>query len=354
MGVDIGTSSIKIAEIEKSGNNFALSNYGYIDFDLVQSEAFSPSKKAIAAFPPGEIAEMIQAVLADAKIKTKECAFSIADFLTFFTAFSLPKMTEKELGDAVMFEARQHIPLPINSVTVDWQRVDSHDEKSDKTEITVAAVPNEIIVQYKEIAQMAKLQIILMEAEAFGLAQALVGKDEKNLVCLVDIGSQSTVCSLVQKNILRYSHSFDRGQNYLAHDFAGRLPIDKRAALELEKKYGLRIISHIEPEIKGNIEKVLREAMTPILKEVEMTINDFSHRIGQSVGKIIISGGVSVIPEIKNQFADYFQEEIEIADPFKEVSYPPEIESEIKSMGPGYAVAVGMARRAFEFKNKSK
>jgi len=354
LGIDIGTSSVKIAEIEKSGDSFSLSNYGYIDFKSVEGVSSPLSKKAITALSSDEIVEVIQAVLSEAKIKTRECAFSIADFLTFFTAFSLPQMTEKELSEAVMFEARQHIPLPMDSVTVDWQKVGQQNGESKKVEITVEAIPNEIIAQYKEIAQKANLQIILMEAEAFGLAQVLIGKDEERPVCLVDIGFQSTVCSLVHKNILRYSHSFDRGQNYLMREFFKSLPIDRQTARRFEEKYGLEFIAFAEPEIKDNVGNILRDSMSPILKEIEMAINDFGHCLGADIGKIIISGGVVAVPEVKGQFDSYFQKKVEIADPFKEIKYPPAIEAEIKSMAPMYAVAVGMARRAFEFKNRPK
>lgn len=354
LGIDIGTSSIKLVELEDGGQSFGLSNYGQIDLALVENEKPELSRNALAAFSSEAIAEMIQAVLAEAKIKTRQCAFSIPDFSAFFTAFSLPPMTEKELPEAVIFEARQHIPLPIESVTIDWQLVGGEFGKSQNLDITVAAVPNEIIAQYREIAAKAKLQVVLMEAEIFGLLQALVGKDDKRAICLVDVGTQSTVCGLVEKGLLRYSHSFDRGGAYLADEFIGHLLIDRETAADIRRNYGLGVISAAEPEIRERMEPKLRESLLPVFKEIKAVLDDYRRLNGSEVAKIIISGGASAIPGIKEQFMDYFQKEIEIADPFKGIKFHAEIEDELKNIGPAYAVAVGMARRGFEFAKHTK
>jgi len=155
----------------------------------------------------------------------------------------------------VVFEARQHIPLPMDKVTVDWQLVGGSADMSQKIEVTVAAIPNEIIARYKEIATKAKLEISLLEAEMFGLTQALVPPTETRPVCLVDIGAQSTVCSLIENRVLRYSHSFDRGSAYLADGLIDRLPLDPEAAANLKQDYGLRFIPYMDPEIRGAIKK---------------------------------------------------------------------------------------------------
>lgn len=352
LGIDVGTSSIRIVELEAAGQKFSLSNYGQIDVGLVESDAFDQAKNA-AAFSADETVQMIQTVLAEAKIKTRQCAFSIPDFSTFFTAFSLPPMTEKELPAAVMFEARQHIPLPMESVTVDWQLVGGEFGKSEKLEVTVAAIPNEVIALYQEIAAKAKLQIILLEAEIFGLCQALVAKDEARAICLVDIGAQSTVCSLIEKQVLRYSHSFDRGRNYLVEEIIKRLPINPETARDIRSR-GLNLFFMIDPETKRKAKDLLRESLIPVFKEIEVMMGDYRRLTGSEAAKIIVSGGTGAILETKELFADYFKKEIEIADPFKDIYCRAGLESELKNIGPAYAVAVGMAQRGFKFSKRNK
>jgi len=356
LGIDIGAASIKMVELEESGNKFILSNYGEISVDFAgENEDFlSPQKKTMADFSASEIAEMIQAVLLEAKIKTRQCAFSIPDFSTFFTSFFLPGMTQKEIGAAVVFEARQHIPLPIDSVTIDWQLIGGDPGKSDKLEIAVTAIPNEIVAKYKEIALKAKLQLMLMEAEAFGLMQALISREESRAVCVVDIGVQSTVCSLAEKQSLRYSHSFDRGLDYLFNELGKRLPIDQAAFLAAKKNYGLKMISLLEPDVGEKMQDIIKEIFKPILREIEMFLKDCRQSSGIEPAKIILSGGASAVLETKKQFEDYFKKETAIAAPFAQIGYPKEIAGEVESIGPSYAVAAGMAQRGFELSKKAK
>ena len=354
LGIDIGTSSVRIVELGKDGRNFVLSNYGQIDIDKIESETPKLLKRAVAVFSTDELAEMIRTVLSQAKIKTHQCALSIPDFSTFFTTFSLPPMTEKELPEAVLFEARQHIPLPIDSVTIDWQLVGGGSGKSEKTDITLAAIPNDIIDQYRQIANKAKLEVVLMEAEMFGLVQALVPKDDDSPLCLIDIGAQSTVCSLVERRALKYSHSFDRGANYMTEELLKRLPVKEDLANGIRDIYGLRMISLVEPEIKERIKAALHEALVPVFKEIEIMLDDYRRAAGAEVARMVLSGGAATVLEIREQFADYFKKEVQAADPFKGMEYPSRMESELKAIGPSYAVAVGMAERGFAFTERHK
>lgn len=354
LGIDIGTSAIRIVELEKAGHDFSLSNYGQIDIDQINGDASKITKTAVTVFSSDDIAEMMQAIIENAKIKTRQCAFSIPDFSTFFTAFSLPPMTEKEIPEAVIFEARQHIPLPMESVTIDWQVVGGGGDESKNLEVTVAAIPNEIISQYKDIAAKTGLEVVLMEAEMFGLAQALIESGNERTTCLVDIGTQSTVCSLVDKKNLKYSHSFDRGGNYLIEEIIKRIPVSQDFANNIKKNYGLKLFSLTEPEVRSNIALILKESLTPVFKEIEIILSDYKKLSNATVDKIIISGGVGAVSEVRDQFADYFKIGVEIANPFKGIYYRPELEQELKIIGPGYAVAVGMAKRGLDFSKPAK
>lgn len=354
LGIDIGALSLKMVELEEAGDSFSLSNYGQFDVNSAEnSDVPGLNIKTMAELSTQEIAEIIKDILLEAKIKTRHCAFSIPDFSTFFTTFSLPAMTQKELSDAVLFEARQHIPLPISNVAVDWQLIGGEFGKSDKMEIAITAIPNEIIARYKDIAAKAKLQLVLIEAEAFGLLQALVPMEESKAICLIDIGVQSTVCSLVEKRILRYSHSFDRGADYLFKEFARQLPIGQEIIDLIEKKYGFSVFSLIDSDIKKSMKDIFSNSFLPILREIEMALDEYRKFSGIEVAKIILSGGVGALPETREQFKSYLKIETEIADPFAKINYPAEAKDEIKKIGSAYAVAVGMAQRGFELTKKS-
>lgn len=345
LGIDIGTSVIKIVELSKWGERKKLENYGEIQAKVLYEKPFRMFEKSTLLLSSQEIARAVKAMIQEAKIKAKECIFSIPDFSSFFTNFDLPPMTKEELSQAVRYEARQHIPLPLGEVTLDWQVVEGEslpDQKKTKLKILLVAVPNEIINQYKETAQLCNLQLLALEAEVFGLIRSLVlTEDNKRIIGLVDIGAQSTTCSIVKKKVLKESHSFDLAGNELTDRIAKSLSIDYGTAKNLKEKYGLK-------DSPQSIKEIIQPLVDTILREIERISRNYSLEGGEEIQKFIIAGGDALTPGLKEYFEERLQKEVEIADSFLDIFCPPILEKTLKEMGPSYAVAVGMALRGLE------
>ena len=350
LGIDIGTSSIKMVELGSWGERRKLENYGEIASEVLYEKPFRTFEKSTLLLSSRDISRAILAVMEETKIKTRQATFSIPDFSSFFTTFELPPMTREELPQAVTYEARRHIPLPLGEVTIDWEVVEGRvsDEKKEKLKILLVAVPNEVINQYREIANFSNLELFALEAEVFGLLRSLIPKDEKRVISLVDIGAQSTTCSIIDKRVLKKSHSFDASGNQLTEQVAKSLSVDYKTAKDLKEKYGLQ-----PTLIPWTIEaRSIREILLPlvdlILREITEICRDFYQIEGKEVEKFIMAGGTSLIPGLREYFQDYLKKEVEIANPFSQIFYPPILEKEIKKMGPAYAIAVGMALRGLE------
>ena len=240
LGIDIGTSAIKIVELSRWGERIKLENYGEILARFLYQKPFRTFEKSTLLLSSNDIAKAIKAVMVEAQIKARQCIFSIPDFSSFFTNFELPPMTKEELPQAVTFEARRHIPLPLGEVTLDWEVLKGKiNQKKTKLKILLVAVPNEVINQYREIATLSELGLFALEAEVFGLVRSLIPEDEKRVISLIDIGDRSTTCSIIEKRVLIKSHSFDMGGNQLTEQIAKSLSIDYKMAADLKTKYGL-------------------------------------------------------------------------------------------------------------------
>ena len=344
LGVDIGTSSVKLVEISKFGHRIKLENYGQIFASVFYEKPFRTFEKNTLLLSDEEVARAINAMIEEAKIKTKKVVFSIPDFSSFFTSFKLPPMTKEELPQAVQYEARQHIPVPLAEVVLDWQIIESIPLGKDKIifKILLVAVPNEVINQYREIAKISRLELFAMEAEAFSLVRSLVGEEEKEPIAIVDIGVQSTTCSIIDRKILKVSHSFDISDNDLTSTLARGLNIDFVEAEELKKQHGLK---------KSN--EVVRETLAPlidiIIKEIKDILDNFSRQEKKNIEKIVIAGGVASAPGLKEYFKESFGEkEIEIGNPFSDMFYPPVLEESLAEMGPSFAIAAGAALRGLQ------
>lgn len=351
LGIDVGTSAIKVVELSERGERKRLENYGEIQAKVLYEKPFRTFEKSTLLLSDQDIARAIGAILEEAKIRTKDCVFSIPDFSSFFTTFDLPPMTQEELPQAVRYEARQHVPLPLGEVALDWQVIEGeadHNQKKSKLQVLLVAVPNEVINQYKEIAKICGLHLLALEAEVFGLIRALVPHSNRETVGLIDIGAQSTTCSIVEKRILKESHSFDLAGNELTDRIAKSLSVDYSTAKSFKEKYGLEdspLPYAQNIPYPRTIKEVIQPLIDTILREVDRIVRGSPTK---EVQKFILAGGEALIPGLKEYFLAYLKKEIEIANPFSNIFYPPILEKTLKAMGPSYSIAVGMALRGLE------
>lgn len=348
LGVDIGTFSIKIVELSLSGNRRKLENYGEIEAEAFYNKPFRVFEKNMLTVSDRDVVRAILAILEATGLKTKKAYFSIPDFSSFFTTFSLPFMTDEELEQAIRYEARRHVPLPLADVTLDWQIIEggkSPGQKSNSLKILLVAVPNEIIQQYLNIAKNSQLELIALEAEAFGLVRALIKEEEKGPVVLIDIGARSTTISIINNGILKSSHSFNTSGNDFTSAISRGLNVDYKAAEELKKKHG--IVGHGSRE--GEVETNTRELMLPLidllLNEAKKISQDFYQTENEKIQQVIIAGGTAMLPGLPEYFSKILEKPVKIGNPFEDIYYPPILDETLKKVGSSYAIALGMALR---------
>jgi len=358
LGIDIGTSSIKIVELSKKGESIKLEKYGEIYSEAVFEKPFRAFEKDALFLSGRDVSRAIAAVLREAQISEKKAVFSIPDFSSFFTTFDLPSMTDEEVPQAVRFEARHHIPLPLSEVTIDWSIIkrETVDQKRVRLKILLVAVPNEVINQYQQTALLSNLRLAALEAEVFGLIRALI-RDEEKTTLILDIGAQSSNLSVIDQGILKSSYSFDVSANEMIQILAKTFNIDFQTAEDLLKLYGITNIDKIDEDLNvppSASPQKIKEALTPFVDLMAIEINRMSQSFSQAeqkeVSKVILSGGMALLPGLKEYLASFLQKEVEVANPFSDIVFPPILEQILKKLGPSYAVAVGMALRGLELK----
>jgi type IV pilus assembly protein PilM len=356
LGIDLGTSSLKIVELRRVGDRLHLENYGEMQAFAFYQKPFRTWKKSTLLLSAEDIAKAIRAVKEEAKIKTSQVAFSIPDFSTFFTTFEIPAMSEEEVPHAVQFEARQHVPLPLGDITLDWQiiggRPSGDGQKGTPLKILLVAVPNEVVNQYQQIAQFAQLDLRAIEAEVFSFARAVAFNEQKPVV-IVDIGAQTTTASIVEQNFVKLSHSFDIGGNEFTQRIAQALNLQYEEAERLKKEHGLEHALGSGEAIPQEMQKPsTRSILTPIIDliilEVEKISKTFQQQEGKEVAKIILGGGSALLPGLTEYIGSQLKEEVVLANPFAPLFYNPMLDHLLKEIGPAWSVAVGAAMRGLE------
>jgi len=347
LGVDIGTKVIRAVEISGKKGKLALENYGEVNLDVACKEFFRSFDKKNLNPSVDNISAALKAIIEETGIKTKKVVFSLPDFATFFTTFELPPMSKKEIANAIGFEARKYIPLPLSELVLDWQLMSKDPSPKENSKILVMAVPKVIVEQYKVIAEQAGLELTALEAEAMALKRAVV--DEKDPVsCLLEIGFQSTNINIIDEGFMKMSFSFDIAGKDLTYSISETLNISMPEAEIIKKKQGLLINE------EGNISHILTPILSVISERTRKVIRDFESKEGKRIEKIIVSGGTSLMPGIIEYLAVSLNQDeaqaraVGVAKPFSKIAYPPILEKKMDEINATYAIALGEALRKFE------
>lgn len=356
VGVDIGTSSIKVVEISRFGSSKTLENYGQIQSAALYKESPESKDQDNATLSNSFVAKAIRGILDEAGIKTKAAIFSIPDFSTFCTSFEIPPMTEKEIPDAIRYNASQYITLPISEVTLDWRIIPNQmADKNASLRVFLVAIPNQVVQEYQSVANMAGLTLHALEAESLGIVRTLVknnvsarsagleqilGVDEKT-VCLVDIGIQSSAINIIDQGFLKKSYSFNFNSSQLSQAISYGAQVDPAKAEDIKNREGLE-------HPRKDMVKTLSVMLDPLLIEIKNICAEFLQLERKEVQEVYLTGGAANLPGLKEYFSKSLNKNVQVPNCFSEFLYPPILEQTLREISPSFAAAVGVALGGFE------
>ena len=339
LGIDIGTSAIKIVELSRWGQGKTLENYGEIKSVSLYKEPFRSFEKGSYLLSNYFVARAIQAVLDEAKIKTKSVIFSIPDFSTFCTSIELPPMSAKELPEAVYYSAPQYISLPISETTLDWKLISGEPgANGSQLKVFLIAIPNQVVQDYQKVAKLAGLELYALEAESLGLARAF---GNNQCACAVDIGAQSTTINIIDKGKLEKSYSFDFAGGQLSHAVSSAFGMGRQEAEELKNREGL--VSKDK-----NISETFYMLIDPLIIEVKKVLADFSLEHRKEVDIIFLTGGTSAMPGLVEYMSEVLKKKVEVPNCFSNLLYPPILGKTLEKLSPSFSVATGVALGGLE------
>lgn len=340
IGIDIGTASIKAVEVE-AGKTPKIINYaileknGYLDRanDIIQSSAMKISEK--------DASEILKTLLSKAKFKTQEAVISLPIYTTFNTLLELPQMPEGDMSKTMKFQISQHIPLPIEEVTIDWVKVGEEQDANGniKQLIFLISIPNEQVVRYQNICKMAGLKLRALEIESLSLIRSLVGSDP-TATLIVDIGNYSTNVLVAHKGFLKQSGQSDYAGISLTKAIANGLGVGIRRAEEMKMQKAI-LVEGGDYELSTLISPFL----DAILNEAVRVKNAFEQARNSKIERVILTGGGSNMMGIDKYFERRMSIPVAIGNPFLGTSYNPEIEPFVRDLGPRLSVAMGLAVR---------
>lgn len=349
LGIDIGTSSIKLVQLGLEENRVKLETYGLLEtygkIELLQGTLQTSSVNLLGS----QVSDLLKNLLEKSKATAKEAILSVPVFSTFSAVMELPDMPYSEVESAIPYEARQYIPIPTSEVILGWNIIGKKEREGadgfginqkPKIEVLLVAIPKEVANKYAEIAHSADLDLKAIELESFAMARSLIG-DDVTTTLIVDIGSKVTNILIADNGYVMINKGLDTSGNEITRVLSHGLNIDYQRAEMIKKEKGLLNIT--------NSDKAIGQLMVPVVdiiaNEAERIRDLYFHRSNKKVERIFLCGGSARLPGLIDHFAKKFNLPVSIGNPWGKIVYPPVLAPVLKDLAPSFCIAIGLGTR---------
>lgn len=338
IGLDIGSSSIKLVELGESKSAYKLQNLGIAP---LPPEAIVDG----ALMDSVTIIDTIRALISNTKAKTKDVITSVSGHSVIVKKITLPLMSDSELEESIQWEAERYIPFDINEVNIDFQIFGSSSENPEVMDVVLVAAKKDIINDYVSVIIESGLNPVIIDIDAFAIENMLsvnyeVEKDET--VAMANVGASITNINILKNNMTAFTRDIFKGGNQITEEIQRQLHIDYE---EAEK---IKVGSKIDATSQSIIQGVLRSASESLAIEIGNSMEFFqSTTTYEKISKLYLSGGGSKIKDFDIVLQQQIGIPVEIVNPFKKIEYSEknfDLEY-LREIGPMMAVGVGLATR---------
>ena len=326
VGLDIGSSSVKMVEIASSGENLNLVCLGM--------------KKASSSIREPLI-EAIKSLSSEISVTAKEAVISVSGPSVIVRFVSMPKMKDDELKGAIRFEAEKHIPFPIDDCIVDHQILRRND-KEGKLEILLVAAKKDTIMNKMSIAEESGFSVSAVDVDTFAVANAFLKSPSHSpagkTAALLNIGANFTNVGIVRDGALCFARDIAIGGNDFNQAISKALSVDVKSAEDIKLSPGDRL---------QDVIACTKGIMNNLLDDTRLSLSYYENQSGRGVDEICISGGPSIMPGFEMLFQEAFESKPVFWDPLDSLNKSPggfDI-APIEKMKSSFAVAVGLALR---------
>jgi len=339
VGVDVGSSSIKVVELENRNNVVTLTTYGELQLGPYDGE--KSIGQSVILNPSTERQALVD-VLRESAVKARSAVLAMPLSSSFVTIMNLEATPDEDITPRVHVEARKHIPVPIAEVTLDWAEVDTSEEASAHSrDVLLAAIQNEALKRFTTLMQTVNFNNAPTEIECFSTIRGIYSADDEE-VAIIDMGATLTKLYVVRGGLLQRMYRVRAGGAECTAKISTEQDITFEEA-ELLKRSVAR-----DDEKFPTLQKIHHNHFNRVLKEFKQVLNDYETKIDTEISVIYLTGGTVLFPGMDTFIANQLEREVRISNSFNKVAYPAFMEDTMKEIGPSFTVALGAALRSFE------
>ncbi len=348
VAIDIGSHSIKVAQLAGARDKYELSSFGLMP---LENEAIVDGVVKKEDVVIDALSRLIKAE----KILARHAVASVAGEAVIVKKIKVPMMSEKDLVQTINHEAEQYIPFDIDDVSIDFQIIGrgvaaepEEEGGQEKLEILLVAVQKELIDSRTGILTEAGLKPVIVDLDMFAIVNALgISRDLSRLgpIALLDLGATFTHVNIVLNGFTAFTRDIPLGGFSCTQKLMSEFGVSGEQAEAIKRG---ELPEKVEREAAV---RVMADSFEKIAEEAQKSFEFFSATTNARVERIFVSGGGSLVPGAAGLLGEKLGAPAELLDPFAAVKIGRNFDREMASrMAPIAAVAIGLATRKFDYK----
>lgn len=337
VGLDIGSRSLKVAEITESKRGRELKRFGITEIAHGAIEDGTIND-------PESVAESIRQLFKAYNIKERNVAISIGGYSVIVKKIAVQTMDEEQLQETIHFEAEQYIPFDISDVNLDFQILGDNETNPNQMNVFLVAAKKEMVNDYVNLANLAGLNPCIVDVEAFALQNTFEANYDTagDNVALIDIGASKTSLNILKGNNSVFMRDVSLGCMQINQKIISLIDCSYDEAEQLKSGGGSDRLS--DEDLKGIISSIVADWCTEIRRALDFFYSTYPD---DQIKRIILSGGGANIAEFRELLAVEASAEVETINPFRNIyvddnRFDPDF---IKQAGPQAAITAGLAIR---------
>jgi type IV pilus assembly protein PilM len=338
IGLHIGGYSSKVVQLRHERERAVLETYGELLNEGYLKRREAAGGGGMLQFLDQDIGTLVKDLVRESNVTTVEAICTVPTTAAFITPISFPRALEREIPQAVPYEARKYVPIPIAEVVLEWMILEEAEAK-EEIAVLLVAVPREIVEKFRRMAEIAGLNLRALEVECFSTVRSLIGQDMSPFG-IINLGHQSTTVTFADRGIVRSVHTLSRGSQELTRALERGLGVGSERAEAMKRDTGLS--ERIED---GEIVSIIAPLAETLFAEIARLVSLYNRGAPRKVQRLNLTGGGAHLKGIVEFAASNLGLEVTRGNPFSRLVTPPVFSTILTEIGPNFSTAIGAALR---------
>jgi type IV pilus assembly protein PilM len=340
VGLDIGSSSVKVVQLKQTSKGYQLVNFGIEPL---------PSQTIVdgAIMNQAAVVDAIRSLISALKLKGKDVATAISGHSVIIKKIKVPPMTPEELEEQIPWEAEHHIPFSKDDVEIDHQLVSTQNAQG-QMELLLVAAKKEVVSDFTMVIREAKLMPTVMDVAAFTIQNAFeVNYDASpdEAIALINVGASLSNINIVWGGTSAFTRDVTVGGNIFTEEIQKRLNVSQEEA----EAWKIGSVGEGAHEVLPHeVEAVLAEVADGVAGQFQRSLDFFlSSSADATISRIYLCGGAAKVSSLQKSLEEKARTRVELLNPFQRIIVDERrFDMEfLQQHSAEAAVAVGLARR---------